>query len=58
MRQHLVEGSLEPQGVDNKARKKEGAASRNINAGTTPGGRKRVWKSGQDTHTDIHTQQC
>ena len=51
-------GSLESPGVDYKARKEEGAALRNVNAGTTPGGRRRVWKSGQDTHTVIHTQQC
>ena len=31
----LWRGPLNPPGVDNKARKEEGAASRNINAGTT-----------------------
>ena len=35
VRQHLVEGALEPPGVDKKARKEEGAASRNISAVTT-----------------------
>lgn len=58
VRQRLVEGALELPGVDNKARKEEVAASRNINAGPTQGGRRRIWKSGQDTHIDIHTQQC
>lgn len=56
VRQRLVEGALELPGVDNKARKEEVAASRNINAGPTQGGRRRIWKSGQDTHTTMLRQ--